>query len=80
MMMKNFTFEEALEHLEKAVGHLEAGDLPLEKALETFETGVKMSRLCTQKLEEAEKKIELLLNVTDGQPQTMLFDMNTLNE
>ncbi len=78
--MKNMTFEAALEHLEKAVTALESGDLPLEKALETFEHGVKMSRFCTHKLEEAEKKVELLLNVTDGTPQTTLFDMNNLHD
>ncbi len=74
------TFEEALTYLEKAVEQLESGDLTLDKALETFEQGVKMSRICSQKLEEAEKKVELLLNVTDGEPQTALFDMNTLAE
>jgi len=78
--MKNFTFEEALQNLEKTVLQLESGDLPLEKALETFEKGVKMSRLCTQKLEEAEKKVELLLNVTNGEPQTSLFNMTNLSE
>ncbi|PIE33505.1 exodeoxyribonuclease VII small subunit [candidate division KSB3 bacterium] len=78
--MKKMTFETALEHLEKAVTELESGELPLEKALETFEHGVKMSRLCTQKLEEAEKKVELLLKVTDGTPQTRLFDMNNLQD
>jgi exodeoxyribonuclease VII small subunit len=78
--MKNITFEEALENLEKTVERLESGDLPLEKALQEFEKGVRMSRLCSQKLEEAEKKVELLLNVTNGKPQTSLFDMKNLNE
>ena len=73
-------FEEALKKLEETVAQLESGDLPLEKALEVFETGVKMSRTCTQKLEEAEHKVELLLNVKDGQPQTTLFDMQTIEE
>ena len=78
--IKPMKFEEALTQLEHAVEQLEAGDLPLDKALEVFEQGVKMSRVCTQKLEEAEKKVELLLDVKDGAPQTMLFDMQTVEE
>jgi exodeoxyribonuclease VII small subunit len=78
--MKTITFEEALENLEKTVERLESGDLPLEKALEEFEQGVRMSRLCSQKLEEAEKKVELLLKVADGKPQTSLFDIKNLDD
>ncbi len=78
--MKNITFEKALKTLEESVGQLESGELSLEKALDVFEKGVKMSRICTHKLDEAEKKVELLLNVSDGQPQTSLFDMDTLHE
>lgn len=74
------SFEEALQKLETAVQELESGDLSLEQALETFESGVKMSRLCSQKLEESEKKVELLLAVDNGTPQTGLFDMNGLGE
>jgi exodeoxyribonuclease VII small subunit len=74
-------FEEALKKLEESVAQLEAGDLPLDKALEVFETGIKMSRICTQKLEEAEQKVELLLSVSDhGEAQTTLFDMRTIEE
>lgn len=73
-------FEEALTKLEEAVQQLESGELPLEKSLDVFETGVKMSRICTKKLEEAEKKVELLLDVKDGEPQTSLFDMKPLEE
>jgi exodeoxyribonuclease VII small subunit len=74
------SFEEALQKLETSVQQLESGDLSLEQALETFEQGVKMSRLCSQKLEESEKKVELLLAVEDNKPQTALFDMDSLNE
>jgi exodeoxyribonuclease VII small subunit len=74
------SFEEALQKLEASVQQLESGDLSLEQALETFEQGVKMSRLCSQKLEESEKKVELLLKVEDGKAQTALFDMNSLSE
>ena len=72
-------FEEALKKLEKSVEQLESGDLPLEKALEVFENGIKMSRVCSKKLEEAEQKVELLLGVSDdGEAQTTLFDTDIL--
>ena len=78
--MKNITFEKALENLENTVEQLESGDLSLEKAIEVFETGIKMSRICTKKLEGAERKVELLLGVSDdGEPQTSLFDTKSLN-
>ena len=74
-------FEEALKKLEDTVAQLEAGDLPLDKALEIFETGIKMSRICSKQLEEAEQKVELLLNVSeDGQVETTLFDTKHLAE
>jgi len=74
-------FEEALTKLEEAVKQLETDDLPLEQALEVFEEGINMSRVCTQQLEAAEQKVELLLGVSeDGKPQTTLFDMKTLEE
>lgn len=78
--MNEITFEEALTQLEKAVEQLESGELPLEQALEVFETGVKMSRLCSTKLNEVEKKVELLLNVKDGEPETAAFDMAALQD
>ncbi len=74
------SFEMALQKLEVAVQQLESGDLSLEQALETFENGVKMSRMCSQRLEESEKKVELLLTVKAGEAQTALFDMNSLSE
>ena len=78
--MNEITFEEALTQLEKAVEQLESGELPLEQALEVFETGVKMSRLCSTKLNEVEKKVELLLNVKEGEPETAAFDMAALQD
>ena len=78
--MKDITFEEALKNLEQSVERLESGDLPLEKALEVFETGIRMSRICSRKLEEAEKKVELLLGVSNGEAQTSLFDTSQIQE
>jgi exodeoxyribonuclease VII small subunit len=60
------SFEASLKELEKIVEQLEAGDLPLERSLELFEQGVKLSRDCQKRLDEAERKVELLLKDTDG--------------
>ena len=60
------SFESSLKVLEKIVEQLEAGDLPLERSLELFEQGVKLSRDCQKRLDEAERKVELLLKDTDG--------------
>ena len=55
------SFEKGLERLEKIVQELEQGDLPLERALELFEEGMKLSGNCRRQLEEAENKVELLV-------------------
>jgi exodeoxyribonuclease VII small subunit len=59
------SFEESLNELEAVVKELESGDLSLEQALERFERGVELSRACRRQLEEAEKKIEILLKRND---------------
>lgn len=59
-------FESALQSLEDIVARLEAGDLPLDRALELFEEGVKLSRYCSSKLDEAERKVEILAKDADG--------------
>jgi len=58
---KELGFEESLGTLERIVTQLESGDLPLERALELFEEGVGLARRCQIQLEEAERKVELLL-------------------
>ena len=55
------SFEKGLERLDKIVQDLEQGDLPLERALELFEEGMKLSGNCRRQLEEAENKVELLV-------------------
>jgi exodeoxyribonuclease VII small subunit len=64
--MKLKDFETALKSLEEIVFQLEAGDLTLDRALELFEHGVKISRFCNSKLEEAERKVETLIRKADG--------------
>lgn len=60
------SFEGALEQLETTVGRLEEGEMPLEEALELFEKGVALSRRCTETLEAAEKRIEILVGDEDA--------------
>ncbi len=66
MPKKKKTFEESIEELEQIVEDLESGNLPLEKALKKFEEGVKISKICSKKLDETEKKVSLLLKDQDG--------------
>jgi exodeoxyribonuclease VII small subunit len=66
MELKVKDFESALKSLEDIVLQLEGGDLTLDRALELFEEGVKISRFCSSKLDEAERKVEILTKSTDG--------------
>jgi exodeoxyribonuclease VII small subunit len=54
-------FEEALARLEDIVKKMEAGDMTLEESLKAFEEGIKLARLCSRKLDEAERRVEILL-------------------
>ena len=60
MTTKITDFESAIAELETIVKTLEAGDLPLDKSLALFERGVQLSRFCHTRLEEAERRIEIL--------------------
>jgi exodeoxyribonuclease VII small subunit len=64
------SFEQALQQLEQIVQKLEKGELPLEESLKLYEDGIRLSRLCHAKLEEAEGKIEVLLKDARGEPVT----------
>jgi exodeoxyribonuclease VII small subunit len=68
-------FEKAFQDLEKIVQRLESEELPLDESLRLFEEGIRLSRFCNQKLEEVEKKIELILADAKGQPVTEPFEM-----
>jgi exodeoxyribonuclease VII small subunit len=67
-------FETSLDELERIVRELERGDLPLEKSLELFEQGVKLSRSCQERLNEAERRIEILTRDSQGRPAIRPFD------
>jgi len=65
---KNMSFEQSLEKLEKNVKDLESGDLSLDEVLKLFEEGVGLVKVCHQKLNDAEQKIEVLsLGMRDAQ-------------
>jgi len=65
--MAEVSFEKALEKLDKIVSELEAGNISLEDALSRYEEGIKLSRLCQEKLAQAEKKIEVLSKSAKGE-------------
>ena len=62
-------FEVAMEELENLVEQLESGDLPLEDALTVFEKGVTLVQYCNQKLNEVEKRVEILVKDKEGKLQ-----------
>ena len=65
--MAQKTFEQSMKQLERIVQELEGGDLPLEKAIKKFEEGIKLTKLCSEKLDETEKKISVLLKKSEAQ-------------
>src|SRR5687767_15812379 len=71
-------FEAQLASLERMVRELERGDLPLERSLELFEQGVRLSRECQERLNEAERRIEVLLRSGDGATTTLEFGAGEL--
>ena len=68
------TFEASLEALEEIVRKLERGDLPLEESLELFEQGIRLSRECQERLNQAERRIEVLSRDQQGRPTVSAFD------
>ncbi len=74
-MSKKIDFESALHRLEEIVKSLETGDLPLDKSLELFEEGVQLSRFCHTRLDEAERKVEILVKKDDGTMEAAAFEL-----
>mgnify|MGYP006267610379 CR=1 FL=1 len=70
-------FDIALARLEEIVQELEKGELPLEQSLKLFEEGVKLARICTARLEDAERKVEILLKDKAGNIIKKPFDANS---
>jgi exodeoxyribonuclease VII small subunit len=67
-------FEKSFQQLEKIVQRLEGEELPLDESLQLFEEGIRLSRFCHARLEEVEKKIELILADAKGEPRTEQFE------
>ncbi len=77
--MAELKFEDALKKLEEIVENLEGGDLPLDDSLAKYEEGIKLSCLCTRKLETAKKKIEILIKTSEGRFALRPFDESGLD-
>lgn len=75
--MPKQTFEQSMKKLEQIVQELESGDLPLEDAMKKFEEGIKLSSLCSEKLDETEKKITLLLQDQKGNVSEKPFESDS---
>ena len=72
--MAKKTFETAIEQMDKIVQELETGDIPLEQAIKKFEEGVKLSQLCSKRLDETEEKMSMLIKTAEGQLSTVPFE------
>jgi len=71
--MAEMKFDQALKELEKLVEDMEGEELSLEDGLKEYERGMKLSRICLEKLDAAEKKIEILKQTAGDNPETEFF-------
>lgn len=62
MEQNDLSFEDAIKEIETIVQKLEQGDVPLEKAIEYFQEGIKLSQICKEKLTKVEKQMTSILN------------------
>lgn len=69
-------FEQAMARLEAIVGELENGDLPLDESLKIFEEGIRLSKNCLKVLEDAERKVEVLVQDKNGKKQLRAFSLD----
>ena len=75
--MARQTFESAIKRLEAIVEELESGDLTLDDALKKFQEGIKISRFCSKKLDETEKKVAILLEDEEGDVRSGPFSIKS---
>ncbi len=71
---KEEKFETSLEKLEKIVRHLEDGDLSLEESLTCFEEGMALVKTCEKRLQEAQKRVEVLMKDSEGESRLQAFE------
>lgn len=80
MEEKKMTFEQALGRLEEIVALLEKGDAPLDQSLELYEEGAALVRRCNAALEQAERRVTVLLKDQEGTVTEQVFDAGALDE
>ncbi len=73
--MSKEKFEDQFKKLEMIVNKLEDGDLSLEESMKLFEEGMRLSKICSQRLGEVQKKVELLLKCEDGSLRSQPFPL-----
>lgn len=73
--MAALKFEDALARLETIVAELEKGDLPLNDSLKMFEEGIKLSKTCLKMLDDAERKVEIMVQDTDGKKRVEAYSI-----
>lgn len=74
--MSEKSFEESLAELEKIATEIERGDLGLEQAISEFEKGIKLSKECSEKLDDAEKRINILVKQENGEIKEEEFEQD----
>ena len=72
--MKEISFEEAMSRLECEVKRLESGSMTLDESISAFEEAVKLVKICNERLEQAERKVRLLTELSDGTVTDFPFD------
>lgn len=73
--MATLKFEDALARLETIVTELEKGDLPLHDSLKMFEEGIKLSKTCLKMLDDAERKVEIMVQDKDGKKRLEAYSI-----
>ncbi|HBM79852.1 MAG: exodeoxyribonuclease VII small subunit [Clostridiales bacterium] len=70
----NIKFEDALERLEEIIKSLQDGNLSLEKSMEAFQEGIELVKICSEKLDNAETKVKMLIKESNGTQKEVPFD------
>lgn len=78
--MAAIKFEDAMNRLETIVTELEKGELPLDESLKIFEEGIKLSKTCLKMLDDAERKVEILIQDKDGRKRLRAFSFDAEEE
>ena len=71
--MATLKFEDAMARLESIVAELEKGDLPLDESMKIFEEGIRLSKTCLKMLDDAERRVEVLVQDKDGKKRLRAF-------